>query len=174
MVSFRTLATAALAAFSVPAFAAVTPAEAVANIRTLTTKSQALQAPAQQINILNGPLIVIGQGPFPVCPEQSRHHLYPMLTAKQPIILGFGEIVTIATAAIAQMQGTPPVTSAVDAKAIADAFREVRCTCLSLLFANRFSLFVSTKSYLMSSSVKPASSLLFQLSAIRLLPSFAR
>ena len=64
MVSFRTLATAALAA--VPAFAAISPAQMVDNIRTLTTKSQALQAPAQQITIVNAPLIIIGQGPFPV------------------------------------------------------------------------------------------------------------
>jgi len=171
MVSFRTLATAALAV--VPAFAAVTPAQAVSNIRTLTTKSQALQAPAQSINIVNGPLIVVGLGPFPVRLEKSRHHFpYLMLTNKQPIIAGFADIVTTVTAVIAQMQGTPRVTNAADATAIANAFREVRCTSPSLLFANIFSLFVSTKSYLISSSVKPVSSILFHLSA-RPLPQFS-
>jgi hypothetical protein len=33
----------------------------------ITQKSQALQAPAQSISLINGPLILIGQGPFPVC-----------------------------------------------------------------------------------------------------------
>jgi hypothetical protein len=32
----------------------------------ITQKSQALQAPAQSITVINGPLIIIGQGPFPV------------------------------------------------------------------------------------------------------------
>jgi hypothetical protein len=48
------------------AVAQLTPAQAVDNIRSLTTKSQALQAPAQSITIVNGPLVVIGLGPFPV------------------------------------------------------------------------------------------------------------
>lgn len=46
--------------------AAVTPQQVVGNIQALTTKSQALQAPAQSITIINGPLIIIGLGPFPV------------------------------------------------------------------------------------------------------------
>jgi len=66
MVSFRTLLTAAVA-LAAPISAAITPAEVVQNLKTLTTKSQALQAPAQSITIINGPLILIGQGPFPVC-----------------------------------------------------------------------------------------------------------
>ncbi len=49
----------------------LTPAQVVSNIRTLTTKSQALQAPAQSITIINGPLIVIGQGPFPTVRQST-------------------------------------------------------------------------------------------------------
>lgn len=67
MVSFRSLVTGAVALLAVPALAAITPAQMVENIKTLTVKSQALQGPAQSITIINTPLIIIGQGPFPVC-----------------------------------------------------------------------------------------------------------
>jgi hypothetical protein len=46
--------------------AVLTAPDVIVNINALTTKSQALQSPAQSISIINGPLIVIGQGPFPV------------------------------------------------------------------------------------------------------------
>jgi hypothetical protein len=112
MVSFRNFFTAAVA-LSVPVAAQLSPAQVVSNIRTLTQKSQALQAPAQSITIINGPLIVIGQGPFP------------------QIITGFTDIVSTATTAIAQMQGMPPVPAGADSDAIFDAFREVSTTSAS-------------------------------------------
>ena len=87
---------------------ALSPAQIVSNIQMLTTKSQALQQPAQQISIINGPLIHIGQGPFP------------------QIITGFTDIVSTATTAIAQMQGTADIASGPDADSVFDAFREVR------------------------------------------------
>lgn len=65
MFSLVKLFTGALAITSV-AIAAVTPQQAVENIAALTTKSQALQAPAQSITLVNGLLLPIGQGPFPV------------------------------------------------------------------------------------------------------------
>jgi hypothetical protein len=65
MVSFRTLALSALA-MTAPIMAQTTPAQVVSNIKMITQKSQALQAPAQSITVINGPLIIIGQGPFPV------------------------------------------------------------------------------------------------------------
>jgi len=105
MVSFRNFFTAAVA-LSVPIAAQITPAQVVSNIRMVTQKSQALQAPAQSITIINGPLIVIGQGPFP------------------QIIAGFADIVSTATTAISQMQGMPPVPAGADSDAIFDAFRE--------------------------------------------------
>jgi hypothetical protein len=110
MVSFRNLFTAAVA-LSAPVAAVLTPAQIVSNIQMLTSKSQALQAPAQSITIINGPLIVIGQGPFP------------------QIIRGFADIVSTASTAITQMQGTPPVPAGADADAIFDAFREVTTIC---------------------------------------------
>lgn len=106
MVAIRNIFTAALA-LAAPISAALTPAQIVDNIKMLTTKSQALQGPAQSITIINGPLIVIGQGPFP------------------QIIAGFTDIVTTTTTAISQMQGTQPVKAGADADAIFDAFREV-------------------------------------------------
>jgi len=70
MVSFRTLLTSALALTPVVAqtqVTKITSSKVVFNIELLTNKSLALQAPANQIDLLSGPLIIIGQGPFPVC-----------------------------------------------------------------------------------------------------------
>lgn len=86
--------------------AALTPSEIVANINIITAKSQALQAPANSITLINGPLIIVGLGPFP------------------PIIRGFADIVATVTSDITAMQGTTRVTAAAEVKAIADAFRE--------------------------------------------------
>jgi len=105
MVNFRTIITTALA-LAAPIAAQTTPAQVVDNIRSLTQKSQALQAPAQSITLINGPLIVIGQGPFP------------------QIIVGFTDIVTTATTALTQMQGMPAVPAGAPSDAIFDAFRE--------------------------------------------------
>ncbi|KAH7041604.1 UVI-1 protein [Microdochium trichocladiopsis] len=104
--SVLSTAVAALAACSDAVQAALTPAQMVSNIQVITQKSMALQGPAQQISIINGPLIVIGQGPFPA------------------LIVGFTDIVSTATTAITQMQGSEPVTAAADATAIFEAFRE--------------------------------------------------
>ncbi|TLD22376.1 hypothetical protein PspLS_07750 [Pyricularia sp. CBS 133598] len=104
--SITKLAVAALAIGSNVVQAAITPAQMVSNIQMLTTKSQALQAPAQSITIVNGPLIVVGLGPFP------------------QIIAGFTDIISTVTTSIAQMQGSAPVTAEADATAIFDAFRE--------------------------------------------------
>ncbi|KAI1424033.1 hypothetical protein F5Y12DRAFT_492922 [Xylaria sp. FL1777] len=60
-------------------------------INLITQKSQALQAPAQSITILNAPLIVIGGGPFPT------------------IIAGFTDIVSTANTLIAQLAGSAPI-----------------------------------------------------------------
>ncbi|RMZ67329.1 uvi-1 [Pyrenophora seminiperda CCB06] len=105
MVAFRNIITATLA-LAAPIAAAITPAQVVDNIRMLTTKSQALQGPANSISIINGPLIIIGQGPFP------------------QIIAGFVDIVSTATTAIAQMQGMPDVPAGKETDACFEAFRE--------------------------------------------------
>ncbi|EHK97582.1 UVI-1h [Glarea lozoyensis ATCC 20868] len=104
MVSIRNIL--AAMALSIPVIAQTTPAQVVQNIQLITQKSQALQTPAQTINILNGPLILIGQGPYP------------------QIIVGFTDIVTTATTALAQMKGMAPVPAGAESDAIFNAFRE--------------------------------------------------
>ncbi|KAI3327129.1 UVI-1 [Xylariaceae sp. AK1471] len=94
------------AVMAATAFAAVTPSQLSDSINALTTKSQALQAPAQSITIINAPLIIIGQGPFPT------------------LIAGFTDIVTTATVAIGQLKGTKTITKPADATLVFDAFRE--------------------------------------------------
>ncbi|KZM21325.1 uncharacterized protein EKO05_0008897 [Ascochyta rabiei] len=105
MVSFRKLFVSA-AALAVPVSAFLTPAQIVSTINVITTKSQALQVPAQSITLLNAPLIVVGLGPLP------------------QIIFGFTDIVVTATGAIAQLPGTPTVLPGAPSDAIFDAFRE--------------------------------------------------
>jgi hypothetical protein len=112
MVAFGKLITSAVA-LAIPALAAVTPAQIVSNIEMITQKSAALQAPAKTITLVNAPLLVIGQGPLPT------------------IITGFTDIVTTATNAISQMQGSSPVPAGADSDAIADAFRSVSLKCCS-------------------------------------------
>ncbi|KAK1978302.1 hypothetical protein LZ30DRAFT_599452 [Colletotrichum cereale] len=96
----------ALAAHTSGVLSQSTPAQVVANIKSLTNKSKALQAPANDISLISGPLIVVGQGPFP------------------KIILGFSDIVSTATAALPAMQVMPPVPPGTDSDLIFDAFRE--------------------------------------------------
>lgn len=106
---FRPFVTMALiASNTLPVLGALSPGQIVSNIQMLTTKSQALQGPAQSITIINGLLITIGQGPFP------------------QIVSGFVDIVSTATTSIAQMQGTQEISSGPDADSVFDAFREVR------------------------------------------------
>ncbi|KAG9375524.1 hypothetical protein A1F94_013899 [Pyrenophora tritici-repentis] len=88
MVAFRNIITAALA-LATPITAAISAAEVTVNIKVVTQKSMALQQPAQSISLVNGPLILIGQGPFP------------------KLIFGFADIVTTATAAIFRCKACP-------------------------------------------------------------------
>ncbi|EEY18874.1 UVI-1h [Verticillium alfalfae VaMs.102] len=116
---------AALAVCSQTALGQITPAQVVDNIEALTTKSQALQAPAQSISIINGPLIVVGLGPFPVrkrVPASSAPCRTDMIL--QTLITGFTDIVSTATVAISQMQGMAGVPAGPPSDAIFDAFRE--------------------------------------------------
>ncbi|KAK5651779.1 hypothetical protein OQA88_11646 [Cercophora sp. LCS_1] len=105
MLSLRSIVTGALAMTAATASAAATPQQIADGLRSLTQKHQALQAPAQSITILNAPLIVIGQGPFPI------------------IIAGYQDIVATGSALISQFPGTPAITGA-DADLVFNAFRE--------------------------------------------------
>jgi hypothetical protein len=65
--SLSTAATTALTLLSASNVAAqLTASDVVTNINIVTSLSQSLQAPANQINILSPALFLIGQGPFPV------------------------------------------------------------------------------------------------------------
>lgn len=89
------------------AMAALSPQQIADGLKTITDQSAAIKNPAQSITIVNAPLIVIGQGPFP------------------QIISGFTKIVTTATVTISQLDGTQPITSEADATLVFDAFRAV-------------------------------------------------
>jgi hypothetical protein len=102
MVSFKVITS--VLALAAPIAAQATPAQIVANIDRLTSKSQALQPMAQSISIVNGPLIVIGQGPFP------------------KIIQGYVDIVSTGTNDLEQMKATAPIAAGAEADAIATAW----------------------------------------------------
>jgi hypothetical protein len=84
----------------------------VDNLKSHTEKSQKLQAPAQSITIINGPLLIVGQGPFP------------------QIIKGLTDLVETGTQHISQMQGMDPIAAGTESDNIFDAFREVNLTTL--------------------------------------------
>ncbi|KAI0816157.1 hypothetical protein GGR55DRAFT_222086 [Xylaria sp. FL0064] len=73
------------------AMGALTPQQIADGINLVTQKSQALQAPAQSITILNAPLVAIGQGPL------------------AQIVTGFTDIVSTANTLISQLPGTQPI-----------------------------------------------------------------
>ncbi|KAI0403555.1 UVI-1 [Xylaria palmicola] len=93
------------AVMAASAMAALTPTQIADGLRRVTTLSQDLQAPAQSITIVNAPLIVIGQGPFP------------------DIISGFTQIVSTATVVVGQFPGTAKITNEADATLVFDVFR---------------------------------------------------
>jgi hypothetical protein len=67
----------ASAALLISTAMSMTAPQIVANINIITGQSQALQAPANSINLLSGPLFLIGQGPFPVSdfnPKSIAHY----------------------------------------------------------------------------------------------------
>ncbi|EAQ88242.1 predicted protein [Chaetomium globosum CBS 148.51] len=92
MVSLRSLFTGAVALMATAANAAVTPQQITNALGSLTQKAKDLNAPAQSITVLNLPLIIIGQGPFP-----------------QTLISGFSDIVSTANVLISQFDGTRPI-----------------------------------------------------------------
>ncbi|PMD29432.1 UVI-1 protein [Hyaloscypha variabilis F] len=94
----------AITATMTSVYAQLTAPQIVSNINIVTSDSQALQAPANSINILSGPLFLIGQGPFP------------------QIVIGFTQIVNTVTDDIQAMQGTQPFNVLSDENSILDAF----------------------------------------------------
>jgi hypothetical protein len=66
MVSLRYLV-AGVALVAAPVIQALTPAQLAADLESLATDSQNLEPTANSITILNAPLIVINEGPYPAC-----------------------------------------------------------------------------------------------------------
>jgi len=64
--SFLKPVVAAMALCGTAVMGSLTPQQIADGLSSMTQKTQALQAPAQSITLINAPLIVIGQGPFPV------------------------------------------------------------------------------------------------------------
>ena len=66
MVSLRSLVASA-ALIAAPDMAAHTATQLTSGLGSLEKLVLALQGPASEITIVNAPLIMIGQGPLPVC-----------------------------------------------------------------------------------------------------------
>ncbi|KAK4184822.1 hypothetical protein QBC35DRAFT_505112 [Podospora australis] len=66
MVSFRSLVTTILLTFvALPSVIAVTSGTVISNIQSLKDRSVAMQAPANEVNIVNAWLFIAGLGPIP-------------------------------------------------------------------------------------------------------------
>lgn len=114
MLSFRCII-AGVTLIAAPVIAALTPAALADGLGQLMTKTQALNDPANSITILNAPLIVIGQGPFP------------------QIIAGLDDITSTASTLTAQTAGMPTIPAGSDALLVFNAFRQFHHTLENLL-----------------------------------------
>jgi hypothetical protein len=125
MVSFRTLTTLALAAVAV---AQSTPAQVITNLNNLKLKSQGLHNTAFTINIINGPLVIIGQGPLPVsdshCKVNHDSLFKPTsrLTLTKIIISGLQDIVTTTNTYL--QTGVATVAAGTNAESILKSYRD--------------------------------------------------
>ena len=106
MVSFKLL-TSALA-LATPIIAQSTPAQIVTQINDLTSKTTALQPQAETVSLINGPLIIIGEGPLP------------------KIIRGYVDIVQTGQQDTQSLTNTPTIPAGADADAINQAWTRVR------------------------------------------------
>ena len=100
-------ATAAPAPYSQTAAAACPSPQAqtvVDYLRVLTRAMQEISGPATQMNLVNMPLLLIGQGPVP------------------QVITGLNSTTSLADQAVAQISTLKPLTGC-DAEAVADAYR---------------------------------------------------
>jgi len=113
--SLSTITTTALALLSTSNVAAqLTAPQVITNINTITTISQNLQVPANQINVLSPVIGLEGEGPFPA------------------IIAGFSTIVSNINGDVVAMQ-TPVTFSGQDATNICAAFTDFVGTHQALL-----------------------------------------
>ncbi|KAK6544055.1 hypothetical protein TWF694_000768 [Orbilia ellipsospora] len=101
---FKTTLVTVLGLLSVPVLSQAS--QVITNLQILTAKSQALQEPANNITAINGPLITVGDGPYP------------------RIIVGFQDIIQTAKADVETQQNPPPVFNDADSDSILEAFSE--------------------------------------------------
>ncbi|KAI1823655.1 hypothetical protein F4861DRAFT_308565 [Xylaria intraflava] len=94
------------AVMAATAAATLTSVDIVADIKVLTQKSNALYPTAQDITVVNAPLISVGQGPFP-----AINH-------------GLGDIINTATVTVNALGGSPVITVEADVQLVIDAFRD--------------------------------------------------
>lgn len=106
---------------------AIPAAKVVENIKTVASLSTKLQTPTKDLSVLDGPLLAIGSGNFPVrlkiidnCPFRLKLVTNPFL---QPVIKGFTEIVNTVSGALNNMDEEK--YSPADSDLIFDAFRTV-------------------------------------------------
>jgi len=83
----------------------IKPSDIVSDLKTFTQKAQAIQGPAQSISIINGPLLVIGLGPFP------------------SVIRAYVDLVTTMSNSLANMQGLSPIKGS-EADDVFNAYRD--------------------------------------------------
>ncbi|KAK3905541.1 hypothetical protein C8A05DRAFT_30604 [Staphylotrichum tortipilum] len=113
MVSLRSFV-AGVALVMAPVVTAITASEVAKGIDDLTKLSLDLQRPANSITIINAPLLVIGQGPFP------------------QIILGFNQIVTTGTSLIQQANDLAPLAGP-DADLVYNSYQKFANTHTALI-----------------------------------------
>jgi len=70
MVALRSLL-AGIAIIAAPLVSAIEPADVALGLGRMAAQAEALQRPASEITIINAPLIVVGQGPYPASPPTS-------------------------------------------------------------------------------------------------------
>lgn len=125
MFSLAKLFAVALAATTVVT-AATTPQQVVEGFRLLTQKAQALEPVANSINIINAPLIAIGQGPFPVSViVDTVSHSARAANEAQIIISGFTDQINIGNALIELLKDDFTGLTQADENLVFDAYKEV-------------------------------------------------
>lgn len=106
--------------------AATTPQQVVEGFRLLTQKAQALVPVAESINIINTPLIAIGQGPFPVSAiVDTVLHSARAANEAQIIISGFSDQIKIGDALIELLKDDFTGLTQADENLVFDAYEEV-------------------------------------------------
>ncbi|KAK4187355.1 hypothetical protein QBC35DRAFT_452367 [Podospora australis] len=106
MISVRSIFTTTVALLAAPILAQVTAGTIKSDLEVLKTKSQKLQATAQQFNIINAPLLMIGQGPW------------------AQFMTGYQDFVQTTTTYIPKQQGAAQIPAGAGATEVTKAYTE--------------------------------------------------